>query len=99
LRHEVQRHISIKQFRYFIAVTETASVAGAARMINIAQSAIGSLNTIAVRVEGIEATKTGRRMACNRCVDRCTALRRRFLDRSQAAPAALAAGFTLTSRS
>lgn len=36
----MQRHITLKQFRYFLAVSETASVAGAARMINIAQSAV-----------------------------------------------------------
>jgi DNA-binding transcriptional LysR family regulator len=37
---QMHRHITIKQFRYFLAVSETASVAGAARMINIAQSAV-----------------------------------------------------------
>lgn len=36
----MQRHITLKQFRYFLAVSETASVASAARMINIAQSAV-----------------------------------------------------------
>lgn len=36
----MQRHITIKQFRYFLAVSESASVAAAARMINIAQSAV-----------------------------------------------------------
>lgn len=36
----MQRHITLKQFRYFLAVSETASVAAAARMINIAQSAV-----------------------------------------------------------
>lgn len=36
----MQRHITLKQFRYFLAVCETASVAAAARMINIAQSAL-----------------------------------------------------------
>ncbi len=36
----MQRHITIKQFRYFLAVSETSSVAAAARMINIAQSAV-----------------------------------------------------------
>jgi DNA-binding transcriptional LysR family regulator len=36
----VQRHITLRQFRYFLAVSETASVAAAARMINIAQSAV-----------------------------------------------------------
>lgn len=36
----MQRHISLKQFRYFLAVSETASVAAAGRMINIAQSAV-----------------------------------------------------------
>jgi hypothetical protein len=36
----VQRHFTFKQFRYFLAVSETGSVAGAARMINIAQSAV-----------------------------------------------------------
>ncbi len=36
----MQRHITLKQFRYFMAVSETASVAAAARMINIAQSAV-----------------------------------------------------------
>lgn len=36
----MQRHITLRQFRYFLAVSETASVAAAARMINIAQSAV-----------------------------------------------------------
>jgi DNA-binding transcriptional LysR family regulator len=36
----MQRHFTLKQFRYFMAVSESASVAGAARMLNIAQSAI-----------------------------------------------------------
>ena len=36
----MQRNITLRQFRYFLAVSETASVAAAARMINIAQSAV-----------------------------------------------------------
>jgi DNA-binding transcriptional LysR family regulator len=36
----MQKHITFKQFRYFLAVSETASVAGASRMLNIAQSAL-----------------------------------------------------------
>ncbi|WP_396432611.1 LysR family transcriptional regulator [Limnohabitans sp.] len=36
----MQRHITLKQFRYFLAVSETSSVAAAARMISIAQSAL-----------------------------------------------------------
>lgn len=36
----MNRNITLKQFRYFLAVSETASVASAARMINIAQSAV-----------------------------------------------------------
>ncbi len=36
----MQHHITLKQFRHFLAVSETASVAAAARMINIAQSAL-----------------------------------------------------------
>ncbi|WP_298831685.1 LysR family transcriptional regulator [uncultured Piscinibacter sp.] len=36
----MQRHFTLKQFRYFLAVSEAASVAGAARMLNIAQSAL-----------------------------------------------------------
>lgn len=36
----MQRHLTLKQFRYFLAVSETGSVAAAARMINIAQSAV-----------------------------------------------------------
>jgi DNA-binding transcriptional LysR family regulator len=36
----MQRHITLKQFRYFLAVAESTSVAAAARMINIAQSAV-----------------------------------------------------------
>jgi DNA-binding transcriptional LysR family regulator len=36
----LQRHFTLKQFRYFLAVSEAASVAGAARMLNIAQSAV-----------------------------------------------------------
>ncbi len=34
------RHVTLKQFRYFLAVADTASVAGAARLLNIAQSAV-----------------------------------------------------------
>ena len=36
----MNRNVTLKQFRYFLAVSETASVAAAARMINIAQSAV-----------------------------------------------------------
>jgi DNA-binding transcriptional LysR family regulator len=36
----MQRHFTFKQFRYFLAVSESGSVAGAARMISIAQSAL-----------------------------------------------------------
>jgi DNA-binding transcriptional LysR family regulator len=36
----MQKHITLRQFRYFLAVSETASVAAAARMLNIAQSAV-----------------------------------------------------------
>lgn len=36
----MQRHFTLKQFRYFLAVTESGSVASAARMISIAQSAV-----------------------------------------------------------
>jgi DNA-binding transcriptional LysR family regulator len=36
----MQRNITFKQFRYFLAVSETASVAAASRMLNIAQSAV-----------------------------------------------------------
>jgi DNA-binding transcriptional LysR family regulator len=38
----VQRHFTFKQFRYFLAISESGSVASAARMINIAQSALTS---------------------------------------------------------
>jgi len=36
----MNRHLTLKQFRYFLAVAETDSVAAASRMLNIAQSAI-----------------------------------------------------------
>ena len=36
----MNRHITLKQFRYFLAVAESDSVAGASRMLSIAQSAI-----------------------------------------------------------
>ncbi len=36
----MNRHITLKQFRYFLAVAESDSVAAASRMLNIAQSAI-----------------------------------------------------------
>jgi DNA-binding transcriptional LysR family regulator len=34
------RHLTLRQFRYFIAVAESGSVAGASRMLDIAQSAV-----------------------------------------------------------
>ena len=34
------RHLTLRQFRYFVAVAESGSVAGASRMLNIAQSAL-----------------------------------------------------------
>jgi DNA-binding transcriptional LysR family regulator len=34
------RHFTLKQFKYFLAVADTGSVAAAARMVNIAQSAV-----------------------------------------------------------
>ncbi len=36
----LHRHFTLKQFRYFLAVAESGSVAAAARMVNIAQSAV-----------------------------------------------------------
>jgi DNA-binding transcriptional LysR family regulator len=36
----MQRHFTLKQFRYFLAVSEAGSVAAAARMLSIAQSAV-----------------------------------------------------------
>jgi len=34
------RHVTLRQFRYFIAVAESGSVAAASRTLNIAQSAV-----------------------------------------------------------
>jgi DNA-binding transcriptional LysR family regulator len=34
------RHVTLRQFRYFVAVAESGSVAGASRMLDIAQSAL-----------------------------------------------------------
>ena len=34
------RHVTFRQFRYFIAVAESGSVAAASRMLAIAQSAV-----------------------------------------------------------
>ena len=34
------RHVTLRQFRYFIAVAESGSVASASRMLDIAQSAL-----------------------------------------------------------
>jgi DNA-binding transcriptional LysR family regulator len=36
----MQRNITFRQFRYFLAVSESGTVAGASRMLNIAQSAV-----------------------------------------------------------
>ena len=36
----MHKHFTLKQFRYFLAVSESGSVAAAARMVNIAQSAL-----------------------------------------------------------
>lgn len=35
-----QRHVTLRQFRYFVAVAESGSVAAASRMLSIAQSAL-----------------------------------------------------------
>jgi DNA-binding transcriptional LysR family regulator len=47
---DLQRHFTLKQFRYFLAISEAGSVAAAARMINIAQSAVTS------SIQELEAT-------------------------------------------
>ena len=36
----VHRHVTLKQFRYFLAVAESGSVVAAARMVNVAQSSM-----------------------------------------------------------
>jgi DNA-binding transcriptional LysR family regulator len=36
----VNKHFTLKQFRYFLAVCDTGSIAAAARLVNIAQSAL-----------------------------------------------------------
>lgn len=36
----MHKHFTLKQFRYFLAVSESGSIAAAARMVNIAQSAL-----------------------------------------------------------
>jgi len=36
----VHKHFTLKQFRYFLAVSESGSIAAAARVVNIAQSAL-----------------------------------------------------------
>lgn len=67
----MQRHFTLKQFRYFLAVSETGSVASAARMINIAQSALTRSileleSTLGMAVfertpKGMELTQAGHR--------------------------------------
>jgi len=67
----VYRNITLRQFRYFMAVCESGSVAGAARMISIAQSAItksileleGALGTalFARTAKGMALTQAGHR--------------------------------------
>lgn len=71
----MQRHITLKQFRYFLAVSETASVAAAARMINIAQSAVTKSireleDSLGVRLfersaKGMVLTQDGHRFQAN----------------------------------
>ena len=36
----MNRHVTLRQFRYFVAVAESGSVASASRVLNIAQSAV-----------------------------------------------------------
>lgn len=67
----MQRHFTLKQFRYFLAVSESGSVAAAARMINIAQSAVTSAiqeleDTLGTRLfertsKGMALTQAGHR--------------------------------------
>lgn len=71
----MQRHITFKQFRYFLAVSETASVAAASRMLNIAQSAVTKSvleleETLGLKLferssKGMELTQEGYRFQAN----------------------------------
>ncbi len=71
----MQRHITFKQFRYFLAVSETASVASASRMLNIAQSAVTKSileleDTLGLKLferssKGMELTQDGHRFQAN----------------------------------
>jgi DNA-binding transcriptional LysR family regulator len=71
----MQRHITFKQFRYFLAVSETTSVAAASRMLNIAQSAVTKSvleleDTLGLKLferssKGMELTQDGYRFQAN----------------------------------
>ena len=55
----MQRHITLRQFRYFLAVCEASSVAAAARMVNIAQSAVTKSVQESLGVRLFERTPRG----------------------------------------
>ena len=59
----IHRHVTLRQFRYFVAMAETGSVAAASRMLNVAQSALTkSLLDLEAELDGSRFLRSSRGM-------------------------------------